>query len=372
VTPPSSDPTSAAAPEITEAETLSAVQALSEGKVVGLPTETVYGLGVRADDPAALGRLAALRHEGPPAAAAGPFTWHTMAPGPLIDGASHGAIISRLASRYWPGPLTLVVHGAEGGAPEGLESLNHAGWTGVRVPSHAHTAAVLDAAPFPVAITAAALPGGTPAVTAAEAREAFSEDDVPIIIDGGSASLGTPSTVLSVGPGRFEVLRDGIVTGEELRRTAGLSILFVCTGNTCRSPMAEAIARAALQRALGSDDEAKFGFEVASAGVYAGIGSRASEHAVTVLGDRKIDLTGHRSRPAIDREVAAVDRVYCLTRSHRAALLAMLPPSAAETVELLDPAGKDVPDPFGGPLEVYQETATVIESFIEARISTWV
>ena len=109
--------------------------------------------------------------------------------------------------------------------------------------------------------------------------------------------------------------------------------------------MAEALARAGLRARLGTEDETTFGFEVASAGVYAGPGAPASEHAVTALAERGVPLEGHASSPALEALVAAQDRVYCMTSGHRDALLSVLPPAAAGAVELLDPEGGDVPDP---------------------------
>ena len=213
-------------------------------------------------------------------------------------------------------------------------------------------------------MTSANRGGEAPALDAEGVRGVFTDDEVDLVLDGGPASLGESSTVAAIGPGRFEVLREGIVEAGELTRAAGLSLLFVCTGNTCRSPMAEALARAALQSVLETDDEGTFGFDVASAGVFAGPGAPASENAVAVL-------SGHASSPAIDRDVVARDRVYCMTASHRDALLAMLPPNAEVEIDLLDPAGRDVPDPFGGPIEVYRATADAIESFIAARLLEW-
>jgi protein-tyrosine-phosphatase len=146
-------------------------------------------------------------------------------------------------------------------------------------------------------------------------------------------------------------------------------ILFVCTGNTCRSPMAEAIARDRL-RAMGWDH-----VEVTSAGTSSFGSSPASEGALSVAGKRGLDLSEHRSRPLTADLLHGVDLVLAMTPGHlmrvvelggggSAALLTSF--AAGEDGE--DEAGA-VPDPFGGPEDVYEETYRRLESLVERVLS---
>jgi len=353
-----------------------AVEELARGAVVGLPTETVYGLAVRADRLEAVEALRRLKGSDP----ARPFTWHVAergaAHGSLSGFRQLGPLTGRLVERYWPGPLTLVLYGV----PPGLEHVAQEGWTALRLPAHEGTREVLRAAPFPVVATSANEAGAPPATTASEVLAAFA-DRVPLVLDGGRAMLGEASAVLRLGPGRFELLRPGLLEADELRRAAGLSILFVCTGNTCRSPMAETLARSILGARLGLelrgrpslDDPrlAAFGFRLASAGVQAGRGACASPEAVQVMAEAGLDLSEHRSAPALADAVRAAQRVYCMTSAHRQALLGLLPPGAAAHVELLDPEGRDVPDPIGGGYEDYLACAFALRAALEERAAEW-
>ncbi len=131
------------------------------------------------------------------------------------------------------------------------------------------------------------------------------------------------------------------------------TILFICTGNICRSAMAEGIARTRLD-----DASLRFG----SAGTWAGRGNPATGHAVTAASAVGADIRDHRSRPLDEAVVAGADRVYGMTAEHVAAV-----PGA----ELLDPSGREIEDPYGRSAGFYAEVCDRIAVAITARADDW-
>jgi protein-tyrosine phosphatase len=159
---------------------------------------------------------------------------------------------------------------------------------------------------------------------------------------------------------------------EQESAAAGLpraSVLFVCTGNTCRSPLAEALCKRLLADRLGCDPgelEAR-GFVVRSAGVAAYAGDDANPAAVEVAREYGADLTAHRSRPVNPELLESATVVVPMTRDHAAALALRCPGVGPEPVLLCGDEG-DLPDPIGGDLAVYRQCAEVIRRHLERLI----
>ena len=134
-------------------------------------------------------------------------------------------------------------------------------------------------------------------------------------------------------------------------------ILFVCTGNLCRSPMAEALFR----HRIGADA----GWEAVSAGTFAALGHPASENAVLAVKELGIDLSGHRSQPLSAELLAAADMIVVMTAEHRFHLLEVFP-EVGNRVFLIKSFGTskvpaDVSDPYGGSMNTYKRIRDEID-----------
>jgi len=205
------------APAADPAAIAEAATILRNGGIVAFPTETVYGLGANALDVRAVARV----FEAKARPSFDPLIVHLAGAGDLSTVADgRDPRVARLAARFWPGPLTLVLP-RRPAVPDlvtsGLDTV------GVRVPDHPAAHALLAAAQVPVAAPSANLFGYVSPTTAAHVVEQLG-DAVDLVLDGGPCRVGVESTVLSLAGGAPRLLRPGGVAREDLERALGVTL----------------------------------------------------------------------------------------------------------------------------------------------------
>lgn len=340
-----------------------AVQALVEGKLVAFPTETVYGVAASACNAEAVQRLLTTKNRRPGA----PFALAIKSAAEARDYAPDMSPLAwRMAQRCFPGPVTLVLdcdhsRGLTGRLAQSVQqAVCPQGTVGLRVPANQVVLDVLCMINGPLALTSANHAGEPEAVTADQVIE-YLGDDVDLVLDDGPARYGRPSSVVRVTGNQLEVLREGVVGKATMERLSRYMVVMVCTGNTCRSPMAEVLLRKALADELGmsTDEMDERGVLVISAGLAAPPGAPSSPEALSLMREQGLTLDDHRSQPLTDKLLRHADLILAMTRSHQVAIEQANPEAASKT-QLLMPGGEDVADPIGGPVEVYRACAAQI------------
>ncbi|MEQ8769507.1 MAG: L-threonylcarbamoyladenylate synthase [Phycisphaerales bacterium] len=207
------------------------VRTLRAGGVVAFPTETVYGLGTDALNADAVAKVFALK--GRPSD--NPLIVHVAGEAmarQVVSAWNEDA--QRLAERFWPGPLTLVLPKSDA-----LPDAVTAGGTtvGVRAPAHPLTLALLEAFGGPLVGPSANRSGRISPTTPAHVEQAFADVDLPIV-DGGACARGIESTVLDLTTDPPRVLRPGVVTPDEIAAVLGrpLGSASRCASGAERSP----------------------------------------------------------------------------------------------------------------------------------------
>jgi protein-tyrosine phosphatase len=192
---------------------------------------------------------------------------------------------------------------------------------------------------------------------------------IDVLVDDGPCRYRLPATAVEVRGETWNVRRAGLLNEDLIRQQLACLIVFVCTGNTCRSPLAETLCKKRLADRLACSvaELPVRGYRVISAGLAAPPGMPAADEAVAVAHSLGADLTQHVSRPLTPELAAQADHLLAMTSGHLRALVEHFPPGAGRP-RLLSPAGDDVDDPIGQSREVYEACARQLASHVETLV----
>jgi protein-tyrosine phosphatase len=350
-----------------------AVRLLAAGELVGLPTETGYVVAANAADANAVAELTGNLIEG----LSTEFCLAVKHAGEALDYVPDMTPLGRrLASRCWPGPVTITFPENDVGGL--IRSLSEATCNAIksenglrlRSPAHRVLADIQRLLPVPLVLTGEVFSGDRLANTAEELPTLLRELPA-LVIDDGESRFGEPGTVIELDYSGWHVSRPGVVQESAIRRLACDIHLFVCTGNTCRSPLAEGMFRKMLAERLGcaDDDLADHGHLVISAGLAAAHGSPASSESIELARRQGIDLGRHESQPLTEQLLEQADHVYTMTQNHRDAIDHSRP-DLAKHVELLARDGSDIPDPIGGRMREYERCEQAIDRHLRSILNS--
>ena len=364
------DPNKADIAKIKEAAAL-----VDAGGLVAFPTESVYGIACRAKIDSLI-KLNNLKGRNPD-------KYYTLHIGQKSEAKKYvptvGLKAEKLIRNAWPGPLTIVfelddkdMDKQQISLKRGVfESLYKNNSIGIRCPDNPTSSILLRLTHNPVVAPSANITGRLPATDAEEVLAQFS-GQIDLLLDAGPCKYKKSSTVVKIGKNNLEILRQGVYSQAELEAMSEVKFLFVCTGNTCRSPMAVGIFRKYLAEKLQCevDHLDKMGYKISSAGTIDMASSPASAEATAACVANGIDIKAHRSKVLSQKLIKENDFIFAMSRMHRERVTALSQEAANKCVLLAE--DKDIPDPIGQEQQVFNNCAELIKEAIKKRIGEFV